>query len=102
MLRITSWVGVILLTALALPSPARAQNIPNPSCAKANSDFACVGALDGTTLQQIIVGSWNPTSSSGQSTTAGYIIILENTGVVRKVICVNETAGACPTVTVQQ
>jgi hypothetical protein len=57
------------------------------------NDFACTADLDGAGTKQTVYGSWNATSSSGQSTTAGYIVILEHTGAVRKIICVN---GSCP------
>jgi hypothetical protein len=104
MLRIASWIAAIFTAVVILlsgghlqPSRAFAQNIPNPNCAKAGTDFVCIGALDGTSIQQIIVGSFTEGQALG-TPTPGYVIIIENTGVVRKRICANEV---CPTVTVQ-
>jgi hypothetical protein len=82
MLQIASWIGAVLILVVELPSQASAQNIPNPSCAKAGSDFACVGALDGTPIQQVIIGNWGQ-----QLGTGGFVLIIENTGAVRKRIC---------------
>jgi hypothetical protein len=80
---------------VVMPSHAFAQNIPNPSCAKAGSDFACVAPLDGNAIQQIIIGNW------GQQTgTGGFVFIIENTGAVRRKICWNQNGG-CPAVVVQ-
>jgi hypothetical protein len=104
MLRIGSWIGSIFTAVLASlgaesvqPSRAYAQNIPNPSCAKAASDFVCVGALDGTTTQQIIVGNWGQ-----QVGTAGWVIIIENTGVLRKCIgWAGSSGGGCSSITIR-
>jgi hypothetical protein len=100
MIRIVSWISGIFAAVFALlvgdhlwPSPLSAQTLPNPSCAKAGSDFVCVAPLDGTTTQQIIVGNWGQIVGTGS-----YVLIIENTGVVRKKICTNMT---CPTVNVQ-
>jgi hypothetical protein len=88
MTRAASWIGAIfagifgLMATHLLPTPAHGQTLPNPSCAKAGSDFACVAPLDGTTTQQIIVGNWGQINGLG-----GYAIIIENTGLVRRKIC---------------
>jgi hypothetical protein len=100
MFRTTTWIAVVFATLMAggdfKLSKASAQNIPNPSCAKANGDFVCIGALDGTTIQQIIVGNWNVNQTNGPNN--GFVIIIENTGNIRKRICMGES---CPTITVQ-
>lgn len=106
MLRSVSWVGAICVAVFVLldgggfqPSRASAQTIPSPTCAKAGTDFVCIGALDGTSVQQIIIGSWTEGQAvNPPAPTPGYVIIIENTGVVRKRICAVET---CPNVTVQ-
>jgi hypothetical protein len=103
MRRIASWIGNFSIAIASLiavgvqPSRAYAQNIPNPSCAKAGGDFVCVGALDGTTTQQIIVGNWGQ-----QIGTAGWVIIIENTGVLRKCIgWAGSSGGGCSSITIR-
>jgi hypothetical protein len=103
MARISSTIATVLTGTLALlsgevllPSPASAQSLPSPSCAKAGGDFACVAALDGTSVQQIIIGNWGQ-----QVGTAGWVIIIENTGAVRKCIgWAGSSGGGCSSITI--
>src|SRR5437764_3295652 len=99
----TRQVAAVLAVALAFvsaatiqPTNASAQNIPSPSCAKSGSDFACVAALDGTAVQQIVVGNWGQ-----QVGTAGWVIIIENTGNVRRCIgWAGSSGGGCSSITI--
>src|SRR5262249_43173139 len=88
--------GVLSAAQIFASSHALAQNIPNPSCAKAGSDFACVAPLDGTAVQQIIIGNWGQ-----QIGTGGFVMIIENTGAVRRKICWNQNNSCAITVVVQ-
>jgi hypothetical protein len=102
MSRTASWIGIIIrvliCSVLSLASEyinsSRALAQPqSPSCSKLVDDpgnsFVCIANLDGTNAQQTIVGSFGAISGTG-----GYILILEHTGVVRRLICINQPCSS--------
>jgi hypothetical protein len=82
-------LGIALSTGAAVAQTA----LPNPSCSTHNNTYVCIGNLDGTNLQQIIVGNYGLMTGTG-----GVLVILENTGQLRSKACINQ---GCPTVTIQ-
>jgi hypothetical protein len=90
--------GLVIATAVLGASSAFAQTSA-PSCSLSSSAgqtgnvvkaaLACVAELDGNGKQSLIVGNVDGGT--------GYVIIMTNTGAVRKKICWG-SAGACPAV----
>ena len=72
----------------AAPSCALSSS-PGQTSNTVKSALACVAELDGNGKQHLVVGSIDGGT--------GYVIIVSNTGVVRKKICWG-SAGSCPNI----